>query len=152
MRIGWDGIRRRWRTALFLTVLVLVGGVVTRYLQMRDNYDLCESAEPHTLQGLTGDQISMDTRFCGGLAGDPGTIVVRYQQSGSRRSNIILAYNPTSPEPKSPNPPWYPDIQWVGPHQILISISQISQIQRQRHTDGDAHFAYHIGKVDYPNH
>jgi hypothetical protein len=138
--------------ALFVTVLVAIGGLTASYLHMRENYDLCESLEPHVLQGPTGDHVLMDTKFCSGLAGDPGTIVVRFQRAGSQHSKIIFAYNPTSPEPKSPNPPWYPSVSWTGSHQILISISQISQVQRQRSGDGDMNFTYRIGKVDYPEH
>src|SRR3954454_18375489 len=77
---------RRWRTALTLLAVAALAGVIglcANYEQMRASYDLCEVAEPHTLSGPAGQKIEMDTRFCGLLAGDPGTIVVRFRSAGS---------------------------------------------------------------------
>ena len=146
----WNTLRRRWRSALVLAAIGSCVSLVFHYLQMRSDYELCEIAEAHTLSGPGGATIEMDTRFCSPLAGDPGTIVVRYRPAGSYNRDIIFAYNPTDPAPGTSNPPWYPKVVWSGPNQVLISISQISQLQRQRFNDGDAHFAYQIGKVDYP--
>ncbi len=150
LRNRWDAVRRWWPVGVAVIIAASAGGMIVRYVQMRANYDLCEIADPQIVQGPSGDRVLMDTRFCSQLTGDPGTIVVRFQRAGSDHRGIILAYNPTSPQPDSPNPPWYPDVSWFGSHRILMSIGQISQLQRQRDGDGDVHFVYRIGKVDYP--
>lgn len=121
-----------------------------RYLQMRANYELCEVVEPHGVPGPNGDRIEMDTRFCSFLTGDPGTIVVRLKPAGTDNGSIIFAYNPATPSPDSGDVPSYPNVSWTAPDQVVISISRISQIQRQRDTEGVTHIAYHIGTVDYP--
>jgi hypothetical protein len=143
-------VRRRWRAVFVAIVLGSIGALVALYLQMRDNYDLCETEMPQVVSGPHGDRIEMDTRFCGLLAGDPGTIVVHYRPAGHDRRSIIFAYNPTSPMPATPEPPWYPEVTWTAPDRVQISISQISQIQRQGFDAGGARFSYQIGKVDYP--
>jgi hypothetical protein len=102
------------------------------------------------ITGPRGDKIEMDTRFCGVLADDPGTIVVRFRPAGSDSGSIVFAYNPTTPSPGLPDPPWYPKIAWTAPNRVLISISQISQIQRQDDGEGDTRFIYQMGKVEYP--
>jgi hypothetical protein len=142
--------RRWWHAALILVVISSSGAAIARYLQMRADYDFCEIEDPHAITGPGGDRIEADVRFCGFYAGDPGTIVVHYRPAGSDRSDIIFAYNPATGEPGSPEPPWYPTIAWTAPDRVLISISRISQIQRQGFSDGKVRFAYAIGKVDYP--
>ncbi len=117
---------------------------------MRSNYDLCETEMPSVLTGPHGDRIEMDTRFCGWLAGDPGTIVVHYRPTEHDRDSIIFAYNPTWVMPATPDPPWYPEVTWIAPNRVQISISQISQIQRQGFEARGTRFDYQIGKVDYP--
>jgi len=146
-----NGIRRRWRSALALCAVAVLALLAGGYLKMRSNYDLCEAAEPRVLTGPAGQTIEMDTRFCSALAGDPGTIVVRFRRGHSSGATIVFAYNPTSPEPQAPTPPWYPQIAWNGPNRVLISIKRLSQVQRQRFAAGGVHFAYDIGKVDYPD-
>ena len=128
----------------------LSAALVAQYLKLRANYDLCEVAEPRVLVGPRGDRIEMDTRFCRGLGGDPETIVVRYQPTPHSSRSLIFAYDLVVPEPGSPDPPWYPEVAWTGPYRIQISISRISQVQRQRTELAPMHFAYRIGQVDYP--
>lgn len=145
------GSRRRWQIAFTLCAVAAFAVLIDRYLEMRANYDLCEVAEPHPLSGPTGETIEVDTRFCSPLTGDPGTIVVRFRPAGSSRATIVFAYNPADAGPQEPNPPWYPQIVWSGRNRVLISISRLSQVQRQRFKAGDVYFAYRIGKIDYPN-
>ena len=149
--ISLGSLRHRWRSALTWVVIGSCAIFSARYLQMRANYDLCEVEDPHAFTGPGGDAIEMDTRFCSLLAGDPGTIVVRFRPAGGARSRIVFAYNPTAGGPQAPNPPWYPNVIWSAPNRVLISTSQLSQIQRQRFEVGDVGFTYQIGKVDYPN-
>jgi hypothetical protein len=130
--------------------LAPIAGLIVLYLQLRADYDLCEVAEPQVITGPRGDKIEMDSRFCSALAGDPGTIVVHFRPAGSDSRRIIFAYNPTTPSPGLPNPPWYPKIAWTAPNRVLISTSRISHIQRQGDGEGDTRFIYQIGKVDYP--
>lgn len=132
-----------------IVVVAPVALLIDHYLQLRDNYDLCEVAEPQVIAGPRGDKIEMDTRFCG-LAGDPGTIVLHFRPAGSDSASIIFAYSPAQPSPRLTDPPWYPEIVWTAPNRVLISISQISQLQRQHDNAGDTRFVYQIGKIDYP--
>ena len=150
----WNSWYRRWGTALVIFVAAAFALLIGRYLQMRANYDLCEVAESNTLSGPGGQTIEMDTRFCDPLAGDPGTIVVRFRPAGSAQGKIVFAYNPADNSadagPRVSGPPWYPQIAWRGSNRVLISISRISQIQRQRFEVDEVHFIYKVGKVDYP--
>jgi hypothetical protein len=143
-------VRRRWRPVFVVIVLGSVGALAILYVQLRDNYDLCETEDPHVFTGPHGDRVEMDSRFCGWLAGDPGTIVVHYRPAEHGHRSIIFAFNPTWVMPATPDPPWYPEVTWVAPDRVVISITQISQIQRQAFVAGGTHFDYHIGKVDYP--
>ena len=146
-----NGIRRQWRAALALCAVAVLALLIGRYLKMRSNYDLCEAEQPRALTGPAGQMIEMDTRFCSPLAGDPGTIVVRFRRGRSSSATIVFAYNPASPGPQASTPPWYPQIAWNGSDRVLISISRLSQVQRQRFEASGVHFAYRIGKVDYPS-
>lgn len=145
-----NSLRDRRGLAIKLFAALTLATLIAWYLWARANYALCEVAEPRMILGPSGQSIKMDTRFCSPLTGDPGTIVVRLRPYGSTRGTIIFAYNPTGLEPDAHNSPWYPEIVWNGPNSVLISISRISQIQRQRHELGAVHFIYRIGKVDYP--
>jgi hypothetical protein len=153
MRSFLLGLRHPWRAALTLIALVLCAVLFGRYLQLRANYGLCDIVEPQVINGPRGDAIEMDTRFCDPLAGDPGTIVVRHRPADERNGRIVFAYNPAAGEVDAngeTEQSWYPAITWTEHGEVRISTSRISQIQRQRFSDGDVRIAYQIGKVDYP--
>ena len=145
-----EGLRRWWRAVFVVIALTSIGALIAVYLQMRDNYELCQTNEPQVFLGPNGDKVEMDTRYCSLMTGDPGTVVVHYRPTEHARRSIIFAYTPTWVMPTTPNPPWYPEVTWITPNQVLISISQISSIQRRGFESGGTRFDYQIGKVDYP--
>lgn len=136
---------------MFAAFLVAFGAAwVVRSLQMRANYELCDSVAAHALKGPRGDRIEMDTRFCNPLAGDPGTIVIHYRSSPDSDRSVIFAYNPASAGPGSREAPWYPEIIWTEPARVLISIRRISQVQHQTDSLDGMRFSYVIGSVEHP--
>lgn len=145
--MGWVLSKsKKRRSSIWVSVAVgaLLGLAAVTYLEARSNYALCDLAASQKRNGPAGDTITIETRLCGGLAGDPGTVVVRF------RSAVVFAYNPASGQSGSASLPWDPDVSWVSRDQILISISHVSQVQRQRDKVGTVQFSYRIGESDYP--
>jgi hypothetical protein len=147
----WCSLHRRWRVFVKLLMIAALVSLIGVYLEMRANYKLCDLADSRSLPGPNGQTIELETRFCGVLAGDPGTVVVRLKNPSDDRDALLLAYTPSILMAAEADTPWYPQVVWIGANKVSISTGRISHLQKKRLTVGNVRVAYQIGRVDYPN-
>lgn len=141
-------IKRRWKLIVLLFAVVAFVALAVEWLQNRNDPQggsnpWCEDYDAPSIPNGAGMVVSIHTTICTTLGTDVGTYVHIHSLNASpNRKSLAFRFSPAGVD--------VPNIKWIAPDIVRITIDHVSQVSKMRNMVNGVRVQYVIGKQDYP--